>query len=88
MNNIRWAIVGTGYIANSFAQGMQAVNKAYKRKNLYERKGIRRDFFFRRQFHLQIAVTYVCVRSFICKLISLPCRLSCHPVSVSSFLTR
>ena len=28
MNNIRWAIVGTGYIANSFAQGMQVVEDA------------------------------------------------------------
>jgi hypothetical protein len=28
MNHIRWAIVGTGYIANSFAQGMQVVEDA------------------------------------------------------------
>lgn len=28
MNKIRWAIVGTGYIANSFAQGMQVVEDA------------------------------------------------------------
>jgi len=28
MNRIRWAIVGTGYIANSFAQGMQVVEDA------------------------------------------------------------
>ena len=28
MDNIRWAIVGTGYIANSFAQGMQVVKDA------------------------------------------------------------
>lgn len=28
MNHIRWAIVGTGYIANSFAQGMQIVEDA------------------------------------------------------------
>ena len=28
MDNIRWAIVGTGYIANSFAQGMQVVEDA------------------------------------------------------------
>lgn len=28
MNQIRWAIVGTGYIANSFAQGMQVVADA------------------------------------------------------------
>ena len=29
MNKIRWAIVGTGYIANSFAQGMQIVEDAF-----------------------------------------------------------
>jgi len=28
MNQIRWAIVGTGYIANRFAQGMQVVHDA------------------------------------------------------------
>ncbi len=54
----------------------QSVDKARKRKNSFEERENRRNFCLLRQLHLQMAVTYVCVSSLICKLVSLPCRLS------------
>ena len=54
----------------------QITDKPRKRKNTFERRKIQRYFCLLRHLHLQPAVTYVYVSSFVCKFVSLPCKVS------------
>ena len=66
---------------------LQSAAKARKRKNCPDKREVRGNFCFRRQLHLQPAVTYVHVSSLVCKFAPLSCRLSHRSVRMLTLST-